>query len=1044
MPNWTNEQKLAIDLDNRNILVSAGAGSGKTAVLTERVINKIRKGVKINQLLILTFTNAAASEMKERIRKALTKEGYTNELMLLDSSYITTFDSFALSIVKRYHYLLKISKEVEITPECIIDVQKRRIIDDLFSEFYENNDRLVLDVIKNFCFKSDDDIKNVLFVISNKLDNLVDKDKYLNDYFKEYDQRIEKQINVFEEVIKSKVQDIIILLHELENTCSEKIKVTIYNIINDLENKRPIYELKDALKFKLPNKTKECTEEYPKIKEEVNKQVNKTCELLIYNSKDDFINEINKTRELQKLIIDLSIEIEKRIKEFKENYSLYTFSDIQKKAIDVVSNNNSVREELVNEFKEIMIDEYQDTSDIQEMFISLISNNNVYMVGDMKQSIYRFRNANPELFKEKYATFKDPNLNEKSAKIDLIDNFRSRVEVVNTINTIFSGLMDNSHGGVDYIKSHIMKQGNRSYDIMPEHFDGNIYQTEVLDYGSCDVVASNHEKEAFIIAEDIINKINNKYLVFDKDLLEEGVSPYRLAKYSDFAILIDRSTNFDIYKKIFEYYNIPLQVFKDDKLFEGNNINIICNLVKFIYLIYMKNYETDFRYLYVSIARSFLFSEYDDVILNNVTNKFIFNTEIYQKGLKVAKQVGSSTFKNIILMIIDEFNFYDRINLVGDIDKCLIEVEYLLTLAESINRCNNSFEYFVNFIEDLTKYKIDLKYQSNQGGQESVKIMSVHKSKGLEFPVVYCAGLHSPFNENEIKTNYMFDKDIGIICPYYYYGIRNTFLKNNYIYKYKSEELSERIRLFYVMLTRAKEKIIFITKSIENNDLDLPDELRKRKINSFHGMLCWLFENGSYNHKCINLDNIYTDQYNVNKTLDLSSLSTENVIKCDNNNFDNTEKIINQRLSKRSFNIDDDKTKAKKLIGTKVHHIFECIDFEKALTDLNYLTELNVDYKEYLFNFFNLEIFKGKKVLRVFKEYEFSYYNSDKLINGIIDLMIEFDDCVMIIDYKLKNINDDNYLKQLQGYYDFIIGHYDKNVFCYLYSILDNNLKKVI
>ena len=132
MPNWTNEQKLAINLDHRNILVSAGAGSGKTAVLTERVLNKVRNGVKINELLILTFTRAAALEMKERIRKALIKEGFTDEVMLLDSCYITTFDSFALAIVKRYHYLLGLDKNIEITPSCIIDIKKRKIIEEIF------------------------------------------------------------------------------------------------------------------------------------------------------------------------------------------------------------------------------------------------------------------------------------------------------------------------------------------------------------------------------------------------------------------------------------------------------------------------------------------------------------------------------------------------------------------------------------------------------------------------------------------------------------------------------------------------------------------------------------------------------------------------------------------------------------------------------------------------------------------------------------------------------------------------------------------------
>ena len=465
MTKWTLQQQLAIELDNRNIIVSAGAGSGKTAVLTERVINKIRNGVKINQLLILTFTRAAALEMKERIRKALVKEGYSEQLLLIDSSYITTFDSFALAIVKRYHYLLDISKNIEITPSCIIDIQKRKIIDEIFDNIYKNKNQEDLKIIYDFCFKDDNGLKNSIYEISSKMDQLVNKKEYLEHYFDNYLTIINSQINYFDKVVKDKLNNILVLLYELSGFCEGDVLSSVLDVKESLSYYTSIFELKEKLKFELPRKNKECSDGYSELKATIKKYCDELIKELFYNSKEEMLEEVNKTIPLQRFIIKIINELEEKINKYKKENSLFTFYDIAKKAIEVVELNNDVQLELMDEYNEIMIDEYQDTSDIQEKFISLISKNNVYMVGDMKQSIYGFRNANPDLFKSKYNSYKEATIDSINTKIDLLHNFRSRKNVVDCINGIFGKVMDYTFGGVDYLKGHIMNQGNHKFSL---------------------------------------------------------------------------------------------------------------------------------------------------------------------------------------------------------------------------------------------------------------------------------------------------------------------------------------------------------------------------------------------------------------------------------------------------------------------------------------------------------------------------------------------------------------------------------------------------
>ena len=406
MPTWTKEQNDAILKDKSNIIVSAGAGSGKTAVLSERVIRKLKEGIHVNELLILTFTNAAAKEMKERIRKKIKKEGLLNELELLDTSYITTFDSYALSILKKYHYRLNISNNLQIVDSDLINYKKEKIIDEIFDEYYKSNNKQLLKLINDFCQKDDKDIRNYILSISSKLDLIIDLDKYFNEYENNYfnEKYLNKILNEFNKLLLDKIKNIKLLLNNLSYYVDEKYNTKINESLKNLLSSNNYIDIKNNSTIKLPP-LKTVYEEAKKYKELIKKETNEIKDLCKYDDLSEIKNNILLTKDYVQIIIKIIKELNKRLFEFKFNNDLYEFNDISKLSIKLLKENEDIKDEIKYSLNEIMIDEYQDTSDIQEEFISLIENNNVYMVGDIKQSIYRFRNANPYIFKNKYENY---------------------------------------------------------------------------------------------------------------------------------------------------------------------------------------------------------------------------------------------------------------------------------------------------------------------------------------------------------------------------------------------------------------------------------------------------------------------------------------------------------------------------------------------------------------------------------------------------------------------------------------------------------------
>ena len=1022
MPKWTKEQLQAIKEKGKNIIVSAGAGSGKTAVLTERVLEKLKDGIKINELLILTFTNAAAGEMKERIRAKINNEtSLQDNLGLLESAYITTFDSYTLSLVKKYNDILNVSSNLQIIDGSIISILKEEFMEEVFQELYEEENLEFQNFLDIFTIKNDKSIKASLLKIYEKLTLIPSLDNFLDTYIDTYlnEDKINNYILEYTNILKSKIDEIEPNILLIENIYPDYACV-LGTSLNKLITASSYDEIKSALNNPLPRRPNN-SEEIKEYKENIDNIIKELTKELRFKDEKEIRESLNLTKEYLKIIITIFKRFNLKLNNYKKSGDLYEFNDISLMAIKLLKENDQIKEEVKNSFKEICIDEYQDTNDLQEEFISLIQNNNVYMVGDIKQSIYGFRNANPQIFKEKYDEYKD---GLKGIKIDLLDNFRSREEVVMAINEIFSLIMDSPIGGANYQKEHLMRFGNEVYTKNKKE-DNNL---AILNYPK-NSEYKNNEIEAFIIGRDILNKINKHYQVVDKK-----TNTLRDVCYDDFCIIMDRGTDFPLYKKIFEYLNIPLSIYEDKTLTKEVDVKLINNLIGLIIKIREENFDTDFKYYFMSVGRSYLFS-YSDAYLFEVMKSGTFkDTTLYAKAQSLASLIPSLTSYDVLKLMIKEFNFYENMIKVGDVKERIIRLDNLLNMAKNLSNMGYTLKMFHEFILKTIESKYEIKYPEPKEDGCSVKIMNIHKSKGLEFSLCYFSGFYKEFNLEEIKDKFTFDKSYGLIVPFFKEGVDDTILFSLLKNKYLKESISEKIRLLYVALTRAKEKIMIVCPlEIKDKVQGIVADMIRRKYNSFLSIMNSIAKN--LENYIVNVD---LDKLNLSKKYlfekEIALKIPQDKRKITYQEIEIPNHIINEeRASKKEMALRSGQDLKKLAYGKSIHKVFEMTDFLKI--------DKNNPYYEMINNLVTkLNITNDTKI---YKEYEFMYTEDGINYHGIIDLLLEFPEEIKIVDYKLKNIADDAYQKQLQIYYNYVKMITFKKISVYLYSIANQKLEEV-
>lgn len=1015
---WTKEQQQAIDNRHVNAIVSAGAGSGKTAVLKERTFNIIKNGeAKVDELLILTFTNSAAREMKERIIDSLRQ----NELYALadqvESSNVTTFDAYFLYLVKKYNYFFNISKDVTIIDKNIVNIKAHEILDKIFDKLYENNDEEFRMLIKTFVVKKDDTLKEYILSILEQADLKVDKYGFLNSRCEEVftSNYQEALLELVMEKAKEQVREASIAIEYLEN---EKI-------INKLEDRfARILEANDynsfyeAYNFSLSkSKAKNAIESDNQIISYIAKTIN-LKKIKSMGNKESILELINNPqyKNAYQCLFNIALELDKQLEEFKKEKNSYTFFDIAKMALSLVQD-EEINQELKQSIKFIMVDEYQDTSDIQEAFISAIANNNLFMVGDTKQSIYSFRNANCDIFQGKYEKYK---IGDGGEKIDLNANFRSRSEIVEDLNTMFSLMMSKKIGSVDYRFDHIAIAGNKVYDTKGKTLQNN--HIELYKYIPSGSSRTKDELEAHLIAQDIVKKINEGYEVLDK---KSGV--LRKCYFSDFAILCDKKKKFDLVKKVFEDYQIPLKVYKKKKAINSLVGNMFYDALSVVNKIHKEEFDVEFKHALVGLMRSFAYQFKDPEIYRYVKEDKLNETLPFLDMQKIALLVKDLPISEIVLKIYDCLDIYNKLVTVGDVEENEIVLNKLYEVAKTMQNLDYSLEEFLQYVNNMKKFESDMEYDAEDSIDNVVKIMSIHQSKGLEFGIVYMPYIESDFfKTGSENTSFKTSNEYGLIMPIVGRDSDDSlsilkYLNDDIVH---SKTLSERLRLFYVALTRAREKAIILF-----------DEEKDRTIYS-------LSEANSF-YDFVNFYQEHSNTKMIERAVEFN--------ECHLNNFkeeqvkDSVEFSFNKYIA---INPQKEKVRASKVasdyvdnsaleFGSELHYLLELVNLKTK--DVSFIKD---NYKKHLItNVLKLDIFKDLDETQIFKEY--SFYDEDTDLNGIIDLLLIKEKEIAIIDYKTKNIDDEAYNRQLNIYKDYIIKTFNMPVKTYLLSIVDADIKEV-
>jgi len=857
---WTNEQLNAINIINKNMLISAGAGSGKTSVLVERIINRISNNeqpVDIDKLLVMTFTNAAAYEMKERIRNALYKkinknpenENLSRQMLLINRATITTIHSFCTEVIRNNYHLVDIDPSFEICDTTQSDQLKNKAIEEVLLKFYDEKSELFYQLINTFGRGNDDkNIIELVITIHNYIMSVPNPKKWLDEKITYYSIEEGDFYNCMwgSEIKKYAHRVIAECLSQLENAIEiirdDDIYLPYYKtLISDMEYLKNVNEkvsidnwdtFKEVINGfyfeKLGRKTKMSEPAINDLIKSIRGKIKGDIGNLkkIYNNNSKQQKEIfDKIKPLLRVLAEVVIAFKNKYDLLKRNMSLLDFNDLEHLCLYCLT--KGANEIYVNKFIEILVDEYQDSNLVQEAIINLIKkNNNLFFVGDIKQSIYRFRNAIPQLFIEKYNNFSSDIYQENNIKIDLNSNFRSRSEILKFVNFIFERTMSETVGDIEYNKEKYLNFGAKYYN-------NDKYDCEVLiSYGDSKIFSeydSNKTMEVSIIANEIISLVNSNRKILDKNTGE-----VRNIRYSDIVILLRAAKKMtNEFTKVFKKYNIPVYADEELSFFEKDDIAKILS-----FLAILDNPYQDIPLL--AIMKSTLFNFSDEelaIIISNCKKQYIYDKlECYKENDLIYKKVNNMItsldqyrkdaailpINSLIWKIITEMGYYYYAKNPIQLKRKQLNLRRLFEIAGQFekNHTSNVFS-FLQYVKEHKEGTSDLVGSKNFGENDNVvKIMTIHKSKGLEFPIVFISNCGKLFNKREIKQSLILHRQLGFGTEYIDYkkGFKfNTSAKQIIKTKIENENLSEELRILYVAMTRAREKL-YITANV--NDIE--------------------------------------------------------------------------------------------------------------------------------------------------------------------------------------------------------------------------------
>lgn len=906
---FTPEQQRVIELHNSNILVSAAAGSGKTAVLVERIIRMICDGehpADIDRLLIVTFTNAAAAEMRERIAAGITarleadpgNEHIQKQSALLHNAQITTIDSFSLFLIRNHFNEIGLDPDFRVADEGEIKLLQQEVLAQLLEDAYAG--QFVPEApeqfhacVEYFCPGGRESVlEQHILNLSRYAGSFPWPAEWLeerkNDYaagdmealvHSDYGQYLTERVN-------RTVEGCLEKLREVKRLCELPDGPYMYGELTEaeIEQLERLTSCKDleeqaakvpAVTFaRLPSKKDDSVDP---AKRELAKAIRNSVKDTLSDLSESYfktplelaVEQGKACREPLRMLLDLVLEFDRRLLAAKQERHLIDFSDMEHYALQILLKREKVEEtgsigtdraktkyrivpsdvamEYRQYFQEILIDEYQDSNLVQEYLLSAISGEeegryNRFMVGDVKQSIYKFRLARPELFLEKYDTYQETG---DLCRIDLAKNFRSRIQVVDAVNDVFSRIMSREIGGIAYDDKAALYPGA----VYPAQEDP-AYGSELLlirkpEKGEREEsgIGEQHAEGAGVLVDyDNVRQLEAlaiaariKQLKGSLQVMEKSTGELRPVRYSDMVILLRTTSGWDEeFKKILEQQGIPVYITSKTGYFGALEVQ---ELLQFLRVLDNPRQDIPLFGVMQSVFGGFTQEEIaqirsggeghsrkrmtlyealkevaqsgrtEDTELSIKANDFLQRIDHYRN------LTPYTSIRGLLQRILDDYDYLNYVTALPTGSKRRANVEMLLTKASAFEKTSYfGLFHFIRYMEQLEKYDVDYgEADTLDENADVVRIMSIHKSKGLEFPVVFVSGLSKRFNMQDANQSLIVDMDLGVAVDYVdsVRRIKNKTLRRAVLSaKMKEDNLAEELRVLYVALTRAREKLI--------------------------------------------------------------------------------------------------------------------------------------------------------------------------------------------------------------------------------------------
>lgn len=939
---FTPEQQRVIELHNSNILVSAAAGSGKTAVLVERIIRMICDGehpADIDRLLIVTFTNAAAAEMRERIAAGITarleadsgNEHIQKQSALLHNAQITTIDSFSLFLIRNHFNEIGLDPDFRVADEGEIKLLQQEVLAQLLEDAYAGNfvpeealtsregygnEGTVPEMealeqfhacVEYFCPGGRESVlEQHILNLSRYAGSFPWPAEWLeerkNDYaagdmealvHSDYGQYLTERVN-------RTVEGCLEKLREVKRLCELPDGPYMYGELTEaeIEQLERLTSCKDleeqaakipAVTFaRLPSKKDDSVDP---AKRELAKAIRNSVKDTLSDLSESYfktplelaVEQGKACREPLRMLLDLVLEFDRRLLAAKQERHLIDFSDMEHYALQILLKREKVEEsdgtgtdrtetkyrivpsdvamEYRQYFQEILIDEYQDSNLVQEYLLSAISGEeegryNRFMVGDVKQSIYKFRLARPELFLEKYDTYQETG---DLCRIDLAKNFRSRIQVVDAVNGVFSRIMSREIGGIAYDDKAALYPG-AVYPAQEDPAYGSelllIRKPEKGEREESGIGEQHAEGEGVLVDYDNVRQLEAlaiaariKQLKGSLKVMEKSTGELRPVRYSDMVILLRTTSGWDEeFKKILEQQGIPVYITSKTGYFGALEVQ---ELLQFLRVLDNPRQDIPLFGVMQSVFGGFtqeeiaqirsggeghsrkrmtLYEALKEVAQSGRTveegeeisagESAGEEAELSQKADTFLQRIGHyrdltpfTSIRDLLQRILDDYDYLNYVTALPAGSKRRANVEMLLTKASAFEKTSYfGLFHFIRYMEQLEKYDVDYgEADTLDENADVVRIMSIHKSKGLEFPVVFVSGLSKRFNMQDANQSLIVDMDLGVAVDYVdsVRRIKNKTLRRAVLSaKMKEDNLAEELRVLYVALTRAREKLI--------------------------------------------------------------------------------------------------------------------------------------------------------------------------------------------------------------------------------------------